>query len=113
MRVIGSHTISTSLPRSAAVFRSVIVAVAMWISASAQIRHQLRENRILSLGPHARRVASGRDFGSLFRMAMGADVVAARLGSSPQPSLLATRCDAFARIPRAAFATYGDAVILN
>src|SRR3954471_5231998 len=105
MRVIGSHTISTSLPRSAAVFRWVVVTVAMVGVASAQVRHQLRENRIFSLRPDARRIARRRNAGSFLRVRMAADVVAARLGSPFQPLLLAARRDALARIFRVPFAT--------
>src|SRR5262245_43220827 len=113
MRVIGSQTISTSRPRSFALFRSVVGIVAMSSSQSTQVGHLLRQNRILAARADAGRVARRRSAALPLGMPVFADVVAPRLHALPEPHLVAAPRHALARVLGMTLAANRDAVVCH
>src|SRR5215831_12211277 len=111
MRVMGSHTISTSRPRSVALFRSVVVAVAITSSALSQIGHLLRNYRIER--PYARDVARRRTSFAAFGMRVRPDAVPTRFVSASPDLLFAAGRNALAGILRVALALHRDAVVVH
>src|SRR5262245_44365349 len=110
---MGSHTISTSRPRSLALLRSVVVTVAMSFLRSPQVRHRLRQNRILALRTDAGHVARRRAARVLLRMRVRTNVVPARLRPLLDAHPLAAHRDALARIFGMSLAANSHAVVLH